>query len=247
MAPRTGIIPARYGSTRFPGKPLALIGGVPMIERVYRQALQSELDEVVVATDDARILEVVEGFGGRAVMTDPAIGSGTERCREVVKTLGYTEGMVVNIQGDEPFIAPAEINRVLHLLEKADVGIATLVSPAQTVAEVTDPNRVKAVVGVDGRALYFSRQPIPYQRGAKGTIENHLAGYHIHIGIYGFATATLLALESLPEGQLEKAEQLEQLRWLEHGYSIYTAPTTVRAEAVDTPEDLEAIQKRYFL
>lgn len=247
MAPRTGIIPARYGSTRFPGKPLALIGGVPMIERVYRQALQSELDEVVVATDDARILEVVEGFGGRAVMTDPAIGSGTERCRAVVKTLGYTDGMVVNIQGDEPFIAPQEINRVLHLLEKNHVGIATLVSPAQSVAEVTDPNRVKAVVGVDGRALYFSRQPIPYRRGAQGAIENHLADYHIHIGIYGFATPTLLALESLPEGQLEKAEQLEQLRWLEHGYSIYTAPTTVRAEAVDTPEDLEAIQKRYFL
>jgi len=112
---------------------------------------------------------------------------------------------------------------------------------------VTDPNRVKAVLGSDGRALYFSRQPIPYQRDAKGSIENHLADYHIHIGIYGFDTATLLAMESLPEGRLEKAEQLEQLRWLEHGYTIYTAPTTVRAEAVDTPEDLEAIQKKYFL
>jgi len=217
-----------------------------MIERVYRQAEKSEADHVIVATDDERIREAVEKFGGRAVMTSPECGTGTERCREVVKTLGLTDGSVINIQGDEPFIEPEQINRVIALTKKTDVGIATLVSPAVSEKEVKDPNRVKAVLDRRGRALYFSRLPVPYHRDSDGqrvTFEGHF----IHLGIYGFKTEVLKALEGLPEGVLEAAESLEQLRWLENGYHIYTDITPLRADAVDTPEDLEALQKKFFL
>lgn len=246
MAKCTGIIPARYASTRFPGKPLALIGGIPMIERVYRQAEKSEVDEVIVATDDERIRQAVEKFGGRAVMTSSDIGTGTERCRAVVKALGLREGCVINIQGDEPFIEPGQINRVISLLENPTAGIATLVSPAVSEKEVNDPNRVKAVLDRKGRALYFSRLPVPYYRSAKAE-GDPFDGYLIHLGIYGFQTEVLLELESLTEGVLEAAESLEQLRWLENGYHIYTDVTPLRSDSVDSPEDLEALQKKFFL
>lgn len=247
MIQRIGIIPARYGSTRFPGKPLALIGGVSMIERVYRQASKAKLDLVVVATDDERILEAVEKFGGKAVMSSTDIGTGTERCRAVLKTLGISKGMVVNIQGDEPFIEPEHIDQVLQLLEKPEVYIATLVSPALSAKEVKDPNRVKVVLDRQNRGLYFSRLPIPYHResGQKKALEP--GQYFIHLGIYGFKTQTFLELETLNPSPLELAENLEQLRWRENGYHIYTAITESRADAVDTPEDLEALQKKFFL
>jgi 3-deoxy-manno-octulosonate cytidylyltransferase (CMP-KDO synthetase) len=245
MAQGIGIIPARYGSTRFPGKPLAMVGGLTMIERVYRQAETAGLDRVIVATDDERIARVVRDFGGTAAMTSPHTGTGTERCREVLKQLDIRSGRVINIQGDEPFIAPEQIKQVLALLENTEVGIATLVSPALSANEVKDPNRVKVVLDTSGRALYFSRLPIPYHRDSASL--GAYGAYYIHLGIYGFQAQTLLALEKLAPGKLEQAENLEQLRWLENGYPIYTAVTQSRAEAIDTPEDLEAIQKKYFL
>jgi 3-deoxy-manno-octulosonate cytidylyltransferase (CMP-KDO synthetase) len=217
-----------------------------MIERVYRQVEKSMVAQVIVATDDERIQEVVESFGGRAIMTSPDIGTGTERCRAVVKSLNLREGCVINIQGDEPFIEPGQINRVISLLENPAAGIATLVSPAVSAKEVNDPNRVKAVLDQNGRAMYFSRLPVPYhrQQRTEGTPFN---SYLIHLGIYGFQIEVLLELEGLTEGVLEAAESLEQLRWLENGYHIYTDITPVRADSVDTREDLEALQKKFFL
>lgn len=247
MTQRIGIIPARYGSTRFPGKPLALIGGVSMIERVYQQASKANLDLVVVATDDERIVKAVEQFGGKAIMTSPEIGTGTERCRAALKTLGISKGVVVNIQGDEPFIEPEQIDQVLQLLEKPEVYIATLVSPALSAKEVDDPNRVKVVLDKQDRGLYFSRLPIPYHRESGQKAAMDPSQFHIHLGIYGFKTQTFLELESLAPSTLELAENLEQLRWRENGYHIYTAITESRADAVDTPEDLEALQKKFFL
>ena len=242
-----GIIPARYGSTRFPGKPLAEIGGEPMIRRVYGQAQKSGLDEVVVATDDARIAKVVRGFGGRAVMTDAELPSGTDRCREAFKILDTDADWIVNIQGAEPFIDPGQIDQVLGLLQTGDTDIATLISPAVSIDEVFNPNRVKVVVDAKGKALYFSRQSIPHFKGADPHewTKHHL--YYIHIGIYGFTREALMDIENLPPGKLEAAESLEQLRWLENGMTIATATTELRAESVDTPEDLHTLEKRYFL
>lgn len=245
MSKVTVIIPARYASTRFPGKPLALIGGVPMIERVYRRAEKAEVDRVIVATDDARIREAVEKFGGTAVMTDPSLPNGTARCAAAARSLGITDGFVINIQGDEPFIAPEQINLTARLLREEGAPVATLVSPAVSEKEILDPNRVKAVTDRKGRALYFSRAPIPFRRD--GNYADHAGSYLIHIGIYGFQAKVLHALEGLPSGTLEDAESLEQLGWLENGYLIYTARTSERTDAVDTPEDLEALQKKFFL
>lgn len=242
-----GIIPARYASTRFPGKPLAEIGGKTMVRRVYEQCLKSRLDEVVVATDDERIASAVKAFGGRAVMTDPNLPSGTDRCREAFKLLDTDASRIVNVQGDEPFIDPGQINEVLDLLLGEDAEIATLISPARSSEEVLNPNRVKAVVDVKGNALYFSRQTIPYFKGAAAEqwIEHH--HYFIHVGIYGFTREALLHTGKLTPGNLELAESLEQLRWLENGMNIATAATSTRAESVDTPEDLRILEKRYFL
>lgn len=242
-----GIIPARFGSTRFPGKPLAIIGGKTMIERVYVQARKSLLDRVLVATDDERIAEVVRDFGGEAVMTDPNLPSGTDRCRAAMDALDSEPDCVVNIQGDEPFIDPGQINQVLELLKQSDVEIATLISPSTSAEEVQNPNRVKAVVDKRGKALYFSRQAIPFLKSAhpeKWYLEHT---YYIHLGIYGFKPKTLRSITELQQSSLEKAEALEQLRWLENGYQIYTASTAIRADAVDTPEDLKAIEKKFFL
>ncbi len=245
MSKITVIIPARYASVRFPGKPLALIGGVPMIERVYRQAEKAEVDEVIAAVDDARVRDAVENFGGSAVMTDPALPNGTARCAAAARRRGIKEGFVINIQGDEPFIAPEQINRTASLLREGKAPIATLVSPAVSEKEILDPNRVKAVTDRKGRALYFSRAPLPFRRD--GNYADHARSYLIHIGIYGFQAEVLHALEGLPTGTLEAAESLEQLGWLENGYLINTAQTSERTDAVDTPEDLEALQKKFFL
>ncbi len=238
-----GIIPARYGSTRFPGKPLIDIGGVTMIERVYRQASQSQLNAVLVATDDSRIADEVARFGGWVVRTSPDCPSGTDRCREALDIIGWNCENVINIQGDEPFIDPEQINQVLHLLHRTEVGIATLVSPAQSAEEVLNPNRVKAVTDYMGRALYFSRSPIPYDRTGKKNFESYL----IHLGIYGFKADVLADISELSPGVLEGTESLEQLRWLENGYAIYTDISSERADSIDTPEDLRAIKKKLLL
>ena len=240
---KLGIIPARYASTRFPGKPLAIIHGVPMIERVYRQAEKSSLDKILVATDDKRISDCVKNFGGNVVMTDPDLPSGTDRCRAALIESGIKAKLVVNIQGDEPLIDPEQINTVLRLLRGHAVNIATLISPALSKEEIENVNRVKVVIDRNGKALYFSRHPIPFSKN----IGEHISNYHIHLGIYGFTASTLIELGELSTGLLEQSESLEQLRWLENGYTIYTAKTTERADSVDTPEDLENIEKKYFL
>lgn len=240
---KLGIIPARYASTRFPGKPLAIIGGVPMIERVYKQAVKSNLDKVLVATDDERIAECVKGFGGNVVMTNPDLPTGTDRCREALTLSKIKAKIVVNIQGDEPFIDPEQINAIIQLLHGHDVNIATIISPALTIEEIENPNRVKVVTEKNGKALYFSRSPIPFSKNLKDQVSN----YFIHLGIYGFKGATLQELGQLSTSSLELAESLEQLRWLENGYSIYTVKTDERADSVDTPEDLENLEKKFFL
>ncbi len=240
---KLGIIPARYGSTRFPGKPLAMIGGKTMIERVYNQAKKANLDKVVVATDDERIADAVRAFGGNYVMTDSDLPSGTDRCRAAMNEVGQAE-MVINIQGDEPFIDPEQINQIIALLEKGHVDIATLISPAESDDEIQNPNRVKAVVSKQGKALYFSRLPIPFIRDSSMKTEMPL---FIHLGIYGFKGVVLNQLATLEQSHLERCESLEQLRWLENDYNIYTGITESRADAVDTPEDLIFIEKKFFL
>ncbi len=248
---KLGIIPARYASTRFPGKPLALINGVAMIERVYKQCLKSDLDAVIIATDDDRIKDCALGFGAEVVMTDADLPSGTDRCvqayqRFLRKHASIDVDSIINIQGDEPFIDPAQINTLLDLLKNPAVEIATLVSPAVSQAEVDHPNRVKVVRQIDGRAIYFSRSPIPYFRN-----ENNGNSYYeqcfIHLGIYGFSAATFQGLPALVPSFLELSEGLEQLRWIENGLHIQTAITIERSEAVDSPEDLVALEKKFFL
>jgi 3-deoxy-manno-octulosonate cytidylyltransferase (CMP-KDO synthetase) len=239
-----GIIPARFGSSRFPGKPLALIGGIPMIQRVYEQCLKSDLNFVIVATDSDEIFDAVNSFGGNAVMTSAEHPSGTDRCREALNSLQESFDLVINIQGDEPFINPEQINQVISILEKTNAEIASLISPAVNMEEVENPNRVKAVTAKDGKALYFSRYGIPFPRNKAG-LESE--DYSIHLGIYGFTTSALKKTKGLKLSSLEKTEGLEQLRWLQNGMSIYTAITNERADSVDTPEDLRAIEKKYLL
>lgn len=241
-----GIIPARYASTRFPGKPLTDIGGKPMVQRVYEQVSKSRLlHEVVVATDDARIFSCVEAFGGKAVMTADTHQSGTDRCAEVITTYtGYD--VAINIQGDEPFIDPSQIDLLVGCFTEPDVQIATLIKQIHTSEELFNTNAPKVVVDDRRRALYFSRQPIPFQRNiAEATwLQSH--SYFKHIGIYGYRTDTLAALTLLPVSSLEAAEALEQLRWLENGYPVQTAETTHETMAVDTPEDVEKVLKAYY-
>lgn len=232
-----GVIPARFGSSRFPGKPLATIGGKSMIERVYEQVLKAKkIDIVVVATDDERIYDHVIEFGGTALMTSPDHINGTERCAEVARELGDNAQGVVNIQGDEPFIAPQQIDQVAELILEHPESIATLVRPITEAGKITDPNTVKAVMNKAGQALYFSRSAIPYNR------DDSKASYFEHVGIYGFSSALIQQLVSLPPSTLELTEKLEQLRWLEHGHSIYTAITEHMSVSVDTPNDINAAE-----
>ncbi len=232
-----GIIPARFASTRFPGKPLVDIGGKTMIQRVYEQALQSSLTKVVVATDDDRIAEEVSRFGGEFVMTASTHQSGTDRCAEVVKSLPDYD-IVVNIQGDEPFIDPNQINLVCDCFADEKVELATLIKEVHTEDELFNPNIPKVVIGHEQQALYFSRHPIPYLRNAEK--ENWLTAHQFykHIGIYGYKNAVLLAITQLKPSLLEVSESLEQLRWLENGYQIQTRLTTIETIAIDSPSDL---------
>jgi 3-deoxy-manno-octulosonate cytidylyltransferase (CMP-KDO synthetase) len=236
-----GIIPARYASTRFPGKPLVNIDGKPMIQRVYEQALKADLDDVVIATDDNRIAKAVRDFGGHVVLTSENHPSGTDRCAEALQLFKGDWTAVVNIQGDEPYIQPSQINAIASLL-KNGAPIATLVKKIDSIEELTNINSPKVVLGNTGHALYFSRQPIPFQKGIHINDWLNHGTYYKHIGIYGYQSAILPQLTQLKQGVLEMAESLEQLRWLENGYIIRTAETTENTVAIDTPEDLSRLK-----
>lgn len=228
-----GIIPARFASSRFPGKPLIDINGKSMIRRVYEQASKSDLiSEVVVATDDSRILDHVQDFGGTAMMTSEHHENGTARCGEVIEQFDDID-VVINIQGDEPLIKPEQLDLVISLFGDSEVQIGTLVKPLSDPEEIKNPNRIKVVIDKKRDALYFSRSPIPYEK-SKGK-------FHKHIGIYAWRLATLKELLKLAPTELEKTESLEQLRWLENGYKIRTAETEIETPNIDTPEDVEAV------
>lgn len=232
------IIPARYASTRFPGKPLACLYGKPVIQHVYERAIQALGDgNVFVATDSEQILNAVAKFGGTAIITSESCANGTERVREAYGKCGIQADAVINIQGDEPMIDPRQITTLAQLLTRPNTQIATLVRRILADEDATDPALVKAVTALDGTALYFSRAAIPFYRdGGDGA---RLA----HVGMYGFKTDVLLALASLTPTPLEQAEKLEQLRWLQHGYRIVTAMTDIRTVGIDTPQDLEQAEK----
>jgi 3-deoxy-manno-octulosonate cytidylyltransferase (CMP-KDO synthetase) len=235
-----GIIPARWASTRFPGKPLALINGKTMIRRVYDQAAHAQsLSKVVVATDDRRIFDHVAAFGGEVMMTSSKHQSGTSRCAEIIERSGAADpDVVINIQGDEPFIDPSQIDNLAALFSEPGVQIATLVKKITNTEELINPNVVKVVTTTDGKALYFSRAAIPFVRGYTEGEFLDTAAFYKHIGIYAYRTEVLKHIIKLPAGALETAESLEQLRWLEHGLTIHTALTNLESFAVDTPDDL---------
>jgi 3-deoxy-manno-octulosonate cytidylyltransferase (CMP-KDO synthetase) len=235
------IIPARYASTRFPGKPLADLGGKPMIRRVYEQACKV-FKYVAVATDDDRIADAVHHFGGGVIMTSALHKSGTDRCAEAVltaeKELNISFDIIANIQGDEPFIQPSQLELLLSCFTQPDTQIATLVRPVRDTGELFDPNKPKVVVNSKMEALYFSRSVIPYVRDAHPDTWLKQHGFLIHIGLYAFRKEILTAITRLENAPLEKAESLEQLRWIENGYHIKTAVTEFTSFGIDTPEDL---------
>lgn len=239
----SAIIPARYNSSRFPGKPLAEIDGVSMVIRVVRQALAAHLDRVLVATDDSRIYRHVQSHGFEAVMTRDDHNSGTERCQEAVMLAGVNSDIILNVQGDEPFIQPEQIHALLSIMSDTAADIGTLAIPVKHEDVLRNPNKVKVVKDVHGRALYFSRACIPYQPNAPAGRWVSTHQYFKHVGMYAYRRAVLDKLVALPTGKLERAESLEQLRWMENGYTIYVGETGFESPAVDTPEDLEmAIQ-----
>ncbi|HVV54782.1 MAG TPA: 3-deoxy-manno-octulosonate cytidylyltransferase [Mucilaginibacter sp.] len=238
-----GIIPARYASTRFPGKPLADIAGKSMIRRVYEQAQKCPLlNEVIVATDDERIFGHVTGFGGKAVMTSPDHQSGTDRCAEVALSYpGFS--VVINIQGDEPYIDPEQIGKVAGCFNDSSTQIATLVKKVQTNDELNNPNSPKVILNTNSEAIYFSRSPLPHMRGQEPQNWLQHFTYYKHIGIYGYRSDILQQITKLPVSLLEKAESLEQLRWIENGYRVKTAETDLETYAIDTPEDLKKLSE----
>ncbi|MBP9883853.1 MAG: 3-deoxy-manno-octulosonate cytidylyltransferase [Chitinophagales bacterium] len=233
------VIPARYASTRFPGKPLAIIQGKSMIQRVYEQAQKCKaLNAVVVATDDLRIEQAVKQFNGRVVMTSGIHQSGTERCAEVAADIEDDFDVVINVQGDEPFIQPGQIALLANCFMQETTDIATLVKRITAESELSDPNTVKVVLDEKRKALYFSRSTIPYQRNIPAEQWLNSGMYYKHIGIYGYRKNALEEIVKLPPNELEQAESLEQLRWLANGYRIQTAITELETISVDTPEDL---------
>lgn len=236
-----GIIPARYASTRFPGKPLADMKGKYMIQRVYEQA-RKVLDHVCVATDDDRIFNAVQSFGGEVVMTSAQHRSGTDRCFEAYRTLGGHEDVVINIQGDEPFIKPEQIESLIACFDSPQIQIATLVRPfeaSEGYEALANPNSPKVVLNERHEALYFSRSIIPYLRGVEPTEWLARHTYYKHIGMYGYRADVLGQITCLPQSSLELAESLEQLRWLQNGYTIKVGITTQETIGIDTPADLE--------
>lgn len=240
-----GIIPARYASTRFPAKPLALLGGKTVIQRVYEQ-VAGILDEAYVATDDERIEAAVKAFGGKVVMTSVNHKSGTDRCYEAFTKVGEEFDVIVNIQGDEPFIQPSQLEAIKACFDDDKTQIATLVkpfTPTDGFDALENVNSPKVVVDKQMNALYFSRSIIPYQRNADKCewLQGHT--YYKHIGLYAYRAEVLKEITSLPQSSLEKAELLEQLRWLENGYTIKVGITDVETIGIDTPEDLERAER----
>ncbi|HTF03347.1 MAG TPA: 3-deoxy-manno-octulosonate cytidylyltransferase [Bacteroidia bacterium] len=238
-----GVIPARFASTRFPGKPLIVINGKTMIRRVYEQASASKkLHKVIVATDDLRIAEEVKSFGGEFMMTSDQHRSGTDRCAEVVSAMTGEWETVINIQGDEPFIQPEQIDLLASLFDDAEVSIGTLIKKLSDPADLDNANVIKVVTDRKANGIYFSRSPIPLVRGVekKDWLTKH--AFCKHIGIYGYRSEILKQLTKLEPGKLEIAESLEQLRWLENGYSIRTAFTNMETISIDAPEDLEKLK-----
>ena len=236
------IIPARYASTRFPGKPLAMLGGKTVIQRVYEQA-SAVLEEAYVATDDERIYQAVETFGGKVVMTRADHKSGTDRLEEAATKIGTDADVIINIQGDEPFIQKSQIETLKGLFENPETQIGTLGKPFESMEAVQNPNSPKIVCDSRGFALYFSRSVIPYVRGKENAhwLENF--PYLKHLGIYAYRRQVLHEVTQLPQSALEKAESLEQLRWLENGYRIRVGITNVETVGIDTPEDLRRAEE----
>ena len=238
-----GIIPARYSSSRFPGKPLAILGGKAVIEHVYRQ-VSSVMEDVFVATDDQRIYDAVESFGGKAIMTRTDHQSGTDRICEALDKVGGDFDVVINIQGDEPFIQKSQLETVMQCFDDPRTQIATLGKPFESMEAVENPNSPKIVLDNDGYALYFSRSVIPFVRGKES--EEWLTHFPFlkHIGLYAYRTEVLREVSRLPQSPLELAESLEQLRWLQNGYKIKVGLTDVETIGIDTPEDLQRAEEK---
>lgn len=237
-----GIIPARWASTRFPGKPLADIGGKTMLRRVYEQASRSRsLQAVVVATDDDRIAEHVRSFGGRVVMTAAEHPSGTDRCQEALLKMDTSFDYVINIQGDEPFIEPEQIDELASVLENGKVELATQMIEVDSHEILFDRGEVKIVLNDRSEALYFSRMPIPFLKGVDEKEWHTRHRYYRHVGMYAYRADILEQITRLPVSPLEKAESLEQLRWLEHGYRIRCVSTRFDSHCIDTPADIEKV------
>lgn len=237
-----GIIPARYASTRFPGKPLAMLGGHTVIQRVYEQAT-AILDEAYVATDDERIFQAVEQFGGRAIMTRADHKSGTDRIEEAAEKIGTQADVIINIQGDEPFIQKSQIETLMHLFDEPSTQIGTLGKRFESIEAAMNPNSPKIVTDKRGFALYFSRSIIPYVRGKEQAEWLQHFPYLKHLGLYAYRREVLQEVTQLPQSPLEIAESLEQLRWLENGYRIRVGLTDVETVGIDTPEDLQRAEE----
>lgn len=237
-----GIIPARYASTRFPGKPLAILGDRTVIQRVYEQA-SSVLEEAYVATDDERIFNAVEAFGGRAIMTRADHKSGTDRIEEAAEKIGTNADVIINIQGDEPFIQQSQIKTLMQLFELLETQIGTLGKRFEKMDAVTNPNSPKIVCDRKGFALYFSRSVIPFVRGQEQAAWLDHYPYLKHLGLYAYRREVLREVTQLPQSPLELAESLEQLRWLENGYRIRVGLTDVETVGIDTPEDLRRAEE----
>lgn len=240
-----GIIPARYASTRFPAKPLAMLGGKTVIQRVYEQVSKS-LDAVYVATDDQRIYQAVEQFGGKVVMTGTDLKSGTDRCQQAYQRIGETYDVIVNIQGDEPFIQSAQLDTIRKCFDDPDTQIATLVkpfTPEQGFEALANVNSPKVVVDKNMRAIYFSRSIIPYIRKGEQKDWMTMHTYYKHIGLYAYRAEVLAEITALPQSSLEIAESLEQLRWIENGYTIKVGVTDIETIGIDTPEDLARAER----
>ncbi|QHT67762.1 3-deoxy-manno-octulosonate cytidylyltransferase [Rhodocytophaga rosea] len=241
-----GIIPARYASSRFPAKALAQIHGKTMVQRVYEQALQANsLQEVIIATDHRMIHDHVLDFGGKVIMTSDQHPSGTDRCYEALQKTGKSFDYVINIQGDEPFIQPEQINILASVLEDSSIELATLVKKIEDTETLFDSNKPKVILNIRQEAIYFSRQTIPFIRGIDAWEWLEKSTFYKHIGMYAYRTDVLAQLTKLPVSFLEKAEALEQLRWIENGFSIKVAITPYDTSGIDTPEDLrKALENR---
>ncbi len=238
-----GIIPARFASTRFEGKPLVEIDGKSMIQRTYEQAAKcTDLAQVWVATDNERIFNHVKSFGGNVVMTDSTHVSGTDRIAQAAQIITTDADAIINIQGDEPFIQPTQIKKVATMLHQSDTQIATLAKRLKKNEDVLNPNIVKVVFNVEGKALYFSRNPIPYLRGIDPSVWVTHTDFYKHIGLYGYQKAVLFEITKLAPSRLELAESLEQLRWLEAGFDMRVGITDLETIGIDTPEDLQKIR-----